>query len=379
MCHVSGDFVPSQRKKEQRTASSVIQKQVSDDLPMGLPALFEELAKQGVSAETICAEAGVPRSSRNVALRTILSDDLPAIFQASARLAKHPETALRAGQRQKISNFGVFGFALVTSKTFADAFRFGLENLDLAGAVMHITYRREGNLGILQTHNPQALGTNLQFVAEFWRSSMSSLLAEVLAHPFPSVAMYFPYRAPRHLAAYKRAFDCDLHFGAHTMQWHFDAEVLDEDCPNADSLTAQVCQEFCERVVSSRGQSKLQRTVRSLCMTKTSGATVTAESVAASMGMSVRTFHRRLADEGVTFKALFDETRFSIASEYLRNTQLGIEEIASRCGYGDVSNFRKAFKRWNNLSPSAYRAQEPTLSNLSVSPSYLDAGKMLDA
>lgn len=333
---------------------------------MGLPALFEELEDQGVSAASICDAAGVRRSSGRDALPTIVGDDLPAIFLAAAKLAKHPETALDAGQRQKISNFGVFGFALVTSTTFAEAFRFGLENLDLAGAVMHITYRRAGDVGILQTQNPQALGSNLQFVAEFWRSSMTSLLSEVLAHPFPSVAMYFPYRTPRHLDAYKRAFDCDLHFGADTMQWHFNAAVLDEDCPNADSLTAQVCQEFCERVVSSRGQSKLQRTVRSLCMTKTSGATVTAESVAASIGMSVRTFHRRLADEGVAFKALFDETRFSIASEYLRNTQLGIEEIASRCGYGDVSNFRKAFKRWHSLSPSAYRAQERTLSNLSA-------------
>ena len=91
-------------------------------------------------------------------------------------------------------------------------------------------------------------------------------------------------------------------------------------------------------------------------MTKSSGAIASAESVAASIGMSVRTFHRRLAEEGVAFKAMLDETRFPIASEYLQNTQLGIEEIASRCGYGDVSNFRKAFKRWSELSPSEFRA-----------------------
>jgi len=141
------------------------------------------------------------------------------------------------------------------------------------------------------------------------------------------------------------------------MEWHFNAEVLEEHCPNADLMTTQVCQDFCERIVSARGQSKLQRTVRSLCMTKTSGAVATAESVASAIGMSVRTFHRRLADEGISFKALLDETRFSIASEYLHNTQLGIEEIAGRCGYGDVSNFRKAFKRWSGTSPSTYRSR----------------------
>ena len=351
----------------QHLTTPLTMESASEDLPLGLPALFEEMAEQGVSTATLCDVAGLPKYDNRGSRPAIGGDDLPALFSTAARLSNKPETALRAGQRQKISNFGVFGFALVTSKTFAEAFRFGLENMDLAGAVMHINYRREGNVGILQTLNPQALGTNLQFVAEFWRSSMSSLLAEVLAHPFPSIAMYFPYRTPKHLEVYKQVFDCDLHFGSDTMEWHFDAQVLDEDCPNADSLTAQVCQDFCERVVSARGQSRLQRTVRSLCMTKTSGTTATAESVAASMGMSVRTFHRRLAEDGVAFKALLDETRFSIASEYLRNTHLGIEEIASRCGYGDVSNFRKAFKRWNSLSPSAYRAQERTPSGSELS------------
>jgi AraC-like DNA-binding protein len=220
---------------------------------------------------------------------------------------------------------------------------------------MHIDYQREGSLGILRTRNPLALGSNLQFVAEFWRSSMTSLLTEVLAHPFPSVAMYFPYRAPRYVDVYHQVFGCELYFGPDTMEWHFDAGVLEEDCPNADALTTQVCQEFCERIVSRRGQSKLQRSVRSLCMTKSSGAMATADSVAAAMGMSTRTFHRRLAAEGISFKTLLDETRFSIASEYLKNTPLSVEEIASRCGYGDVSNFRKAFRRWCGRSPTGYR------------------------
>ena len=334
----------------------VLDHQISNRLPLGLPALFEELEEQGISPTSVCAAAGIGHRSNKLSVPAIVGDDLSAIYTAAARLAKHPATALRAGERQKISNFGVYGFALVTSRTFAEAFQFGLQNLDMAGAVMQIEYRREGTHGILQTQNPLALGSNIQFVAEFWRSSMTTLLTEVLNQPFPSLAMYFPYRTPPHVDSYRQVFDCDLHFACDKMEWHFDASILEQDCPNADLLTSQVCQDFCERIVSTQGQSKLQRTVRNLCMTKSSGAIASAESVAASIGMSVRTFHRRLAEEGVAFKALLDETRFSIASEYLRNTQLGIEEIASRCGYGDVSNFRKAFKRWSELSPSEFRA-----------------------
>lgn len=329
---------------------------LSAQLPLGLPALFEELQSQELSPQAVCAEAGVPHIAGERAVSNVFPRDLPAILRAAARLSRLPDTAIKAGQRQTISNFGVFGFALLTSSTFAQAFRFGLQHLDLAGAVMHIDFRRENGVGILQTRNPMALGGNLQFVAEYWRSSMTALLSDVLGRPFPSLAMYFPYRRPDHFKAYHRVFNCELHFGADTMQWHFDARVLDETCPKADALTSRVCQDFCERIVSSSRESQLQRAVQNICMVQGMGAKVTAHSVAAMIGMSDRSLHRHLAQEGTSFKRLLDNTRFSVAAEYLQTTGLSVDEIAVRCGYGDVSNFRKAFRRWSNLSPSDYRS-----------------------
>ena len=139
------------------------------------------------------------------------------------------------------------------------------------------------------------------------------------------------------------------------MAWHFDARILDEVSPNADPMTSQVCQDICDHMASLHGESQLLRTVRSHCMTRSSRALATADSVADAMGMSVRTFHRRLAEQHTTFKKQLDETRYSIAAKYLANTQVTVEEISARCGYGDVSNFRKAFRRWCGESPSAFR------------------------
>jgi AraC-like DNA-binding protein len=82
---------------------------------------------------------------------------------------------------------------------------------------------------------------------------------------------------------------------------------------------------------------------------------VTAASVAATLRLSLRTFHRRLRAEGTTFQRLLDEVRSSVAIEYLVNTTMPVEEIGNRLGMPDASNFRKAFRRWTGRSPGTYR------------------------
>jgi len=41
----------------------------------------------------------------------------------------------------------------------------------------------------------------------------------------------------------------------------------------------------------------------------------------------------------------------------LQTTNLSVQEIAELLGYSEVTNFRRAFMRWVELSPYQYRAQ----------------------
>jgi hypothetical protein len=35
-------------------------------------------------------------------------------------------------------------------------------------------------------------------------------------------------------------FNCPIEFGAGSMEWHFDAGILDRPCPNANLITARL-------------------------------------------------------------------------------------------------------------------------------------------
>ena len=79
------------------------------------------------------------------------------------------------------------------------------------------------------------------------------------------------------------------------------------------------------------------------------------EDLAAALFINKRTMARRLAKEHTSYRQIRDRILAEQASGYLRDSQLSIEAIASLLNYHDCANFRRAFKRWFDLSPSAYR------------------------
>jgi len=319
----------------------------------GLPALFEELATQGVSEALVLERAGLTSGVTELDFH-----ERTALFRSAQALARKPETALLAGLRQKISYYGAYGYALATSETMGEAFRIGREFFYLTGSVLRVSLHIENGQGVWRSHHPEALGQVLPFVAEYWRSSQTRLLSQVLGSAFPSLHMSFPYPAPAHAHLYSKALNCPVAFNSDGMEWRFDAAVIDQPCVNADPISAQLCERYCERFVQKSGvEGTFQRELLRACVGALTSSTVNAPSIAKTLNMSVRTFYRRLSEENISFQGLVDRLLRSVALEYLKNTEFTIEQIAARCGYQDVSNFRKAFKRWTGRTPSSFRAE----------------------
>mgnify|MGYP003020696581 FL=1 len=61
---------------------------------------------------------------------------------------------------------------------------------------------------------------------------------------------------------------------------------------------------------------------------------------------------------GVTFSDYIMKKRMEKASELIRNTGLGIGEIAGMVGYENVKYFSRIFSRTMHMSPSQYREMQ---------------------
>ena len=97
--------------------------------------------------------------------------------------------------------------------------------------------------------------------------------------------------------------------------------------------------------------------VRAALLELLPGDDSTMEAVASELAMSTRTLHRRLQDEGTTFKAVLSDTREKLALHYLSNPSLSTGEISFLLGFRDPSSFFRAFRSWTGETPDRMRSR----------------------
>jgi AraC-like DNA-binding protein len=117
-------------------------------------------------------------------------------------------------------------------------------------------------------------------------------------------------------------------------------------------LALRQCETMLAQLLSNKHTSKYQ--VQKMMLSNPSGI-LSEEDAAAALFISKRTLARRLQQEGTAFRKIRDEILSQQAAAYLRDSHISVEAIAALLNYHDSANFRRAFKRWFQLTPDQYR------------------------
>jgi AraC-like DNA-binding protein len=134
--------------------------------------------------------------------------------------------------------------------------------------------------------------------------------------------------------------------------------------PHAD-LTLNSLLEDYAREITAQALSSLPFGARVTALVvaglETNSGVPTASDIADRMKITTRTLHRRLADEGGTFRTILDEQRSQFAYRFLREG-MSVREVSLRLGYSHVNAFNRAFYRWNARSAASVRRSAPVSS-----------------
>jgi AraC-like DNA-binding protein len=82
-----------------------------------------------------------------------------------------------------------------------------------------------------------------------------------------------------------------------------------------------------------------------------------ANEIARRLGVSQRTFARRLSLEGLNFSNVLERLKIDLAERYLHDDGLSVSQIAWLLGYKEVSALTHAFKRWTGKTPRQARSR----------------------
>ena len=95
--------------------------------------------------------------------------------------------------------------------------------------------------------------------------------------------------------------------------------------------------------------------VRDVIRMQLSIGACTIENVSDALSLHPRRIERHLAQSGESYVSLRQSVKYEVAVRLLRETRLSVQEIADFLCFSSAANFATAFRRWNGVTPSAYR------------------------
>jgi AraC-like DNA-binding protein len=113
--------------------------------------------------------------------------------------------------------------------------------------------------------------------------------------------------------------------------------------------------ELDRRLGQASGDNSVSKQTRWVLRRRLTAGRPDIGSVASELAMSERSLQRKLTEEGVTFQGVLSQTRHELALEYLADPSLTLIEVAYMLGYEDQNSFFRAFRRWEKLTPAAWR------------------------
>ena len=316
----------------------------------------EGLRQNGADVEPLLVAVGLPPEILTLGDARIPFRQNVELLELAAQHSGDSHFGLHLAAMMQSQNVGVLGYVATASATVADAAANVKRYYHVLSNAESFDSHTEGDqvvfeyrvLDVSARHSRQNDDMSLMSVLRFMQVITGKRL---FAKRFES-----RHSAPAETTEYSRLLGAELCFGAARNALAFPASVLDLPVHSADDKLLAILKEHCDRLLVQRAQEDdLLRQIEEMVLRLLPSGPPRAETVARDLGMSLRTFSRRLQEHEVTYRDLLDDLRRSLARRYLQDRKLRLSDIAYMLGYADLSAFNHAFNRWTGKSPSEFR------------------------
>lgn len=262
---------------------------------------------------------------------------------------------LRYGASVRPEDYGAMGLALKTALTVREALERVARYIFVLSDTLEYGLREEGETASFHLLGRPALRRGSRLANEGALAALLSLLRQVATIDIDPVAVRFRHPAPPSTDKHHSYFRCPVRFDAESDAVDFDARTLAVATRLGDEGLSAFLLAQLEELRDQQAERTLASQVQDAVTDALCDGVPSRDRIARRLGMSERTLHRRLADEGLSYRELANEARRRVAEALLAIPDHSLAEVAFLTGFSDQSAFSRAFKRWSGQTPGAFR------------------------
>jgi AraC-like DNA-binding protein len=329
------------------------------------------LRTHNIKAGPLLHQAGLSERDLTTTGASPLHDRVSAVGQArfldyAAEALDDSAFGLHLAAKTDPRDAGILFFVASGAKNFGEALALFERYLRIVNEAVRLKLRKTA----------EGLAVEVEFIdlprhvvrqnAEFGISLILKALREMAGRNVRPISATFAHARNSDLRDFERFYGCTVEFGRAASEGtssdllEFSNEVLAIPLVTADAKLLEALQPFCDMAAKERRTTAgtLRATVEKEAERLLPHGNATAQTMAKTFAMSVRTLSRKLADEGTTYAEVIDQLRRSLALQYLKDKGMSLSQIAWLLGYEGSTSFNHAFKRWTGRSPSAARNEK---------------------
>lgn len=280
---------------------------------------------------------------------------------AAIQSSQDPALGLYMGRMTHVSHLSLPGLLAMTAPTLSAA----LQDLTAYSVLAGRCYRgapqlkQDRNAVQLCFYSIAPYNDYNRFVIDAVLGGWYTIIHWLTGHTGLVREIHLEYSAPTYQDRYREFFTCPILFDQPVNELVLEASNLQHPVIYQNPALHTTLKKLAEEKLRQLQQAdSLRQRVQDIIGPRLQGHTPTLEETASAMGIPAWTLRRKLKEEGTTFQRLLEEMRRDLALSYMKDTTLSFGEIAFILGFSTPGAFLRAFKRWTDQTPGAYRREE---------------------
>lgn len=262
-------------------------------------------------------------------------------------------------RRMKVGSFALLCRSMARAADLGDALQLAVQFFNVTMDDARVDVEESGpvaRLSMMERQPGQRPSAYAVFAHETVMMMLHGLMCWLVGRRIRIQRAAFPHARPPWWREYQAMFSAELEFDAARSEIAFDARTLAAAPERGEAEVREFLRSAPHNfIVKFRDRNSCSARIRRRMRHTAPTHWPDLPQLAAEMDLALSTLHRRLDQEGTSFREIKDSLRRDLAIDLLTHSQDRVASIAATLGFAEPSAFHRAFKQWTGARPGDYR------------------------